>query len=90
MWEEFAVPSQGDCVDLSTRIYLDHHQPGSIAGEKLESCEKSYFAIRHTLCVQETFGLDHGFNPVGEYDVDAILGVLVGCGAAMVLVRSLG
>ena len=35
--EEGAVPAQGGCVYLSTRIYLDHHQLGSITGGKLES-----------------------------------------------------
>ena len=28
------LPAQGDCVDLSTRIYLDHHQLGSVAGRE--------------------------------------------------------
>ena len=48
MGEELVVPAQGY---LSTRIYIDCHQIGSIMGGKLESCEKGYLAIRHTLCV---------------------------------------
>ena len=78
MGEEFAVPAQGFCVDLSTRIYLDHHQLGSIVGGKVESCEKGYLAIRHTLCVQGMFRLGCGFNAVSEYDINTILGVPVG------------
>ena len=58
--EEFAVPAQGDCVDLSTRINLDGHQLSSIKGGKLESCIKGYLSGGCTLCVQGTFGLGHG------------------------------
>ena len=75
--EGFVVPDQGGCVDLSTRIYLDHHQLGAITGGKLESGEESYLAIRHFLGEQGTFWLGHHCNVVSEYDVNTILGIPV-------------
>ena len=76
--EEFAVLAKRDSVDLSTRIKLDGHQLGSIMCGKLEPCVKGYLTIRHFLCVQGSFGLGCGFNAIGKYDVNTILGVPMG------------
>ena len=39
------VPAQGDGIDLSTRIYLDHHQLCSMLVRKLELGEEGNLAI---------------------------------------------
>ena len=88
--KEGTVPLQGDCVDLSTRIYLDHHQLGSIMGGKLGSGEEGLLTIGNALGEQGTFGLGCGCITVVEYDVYAILGVLVWCFPAMGMVRPEG
>ena len=62
--EEFVVLGQGDCVDLSTRVDLDGHLLSSITDGKLDPCVKGYLAIRCTLCVEGTFRLGFGFNPI--------------------------
>ena len=73
--EEGAIPAQGDCVDLSSRIYLDCHQLGSVLGGKLESGEEGSLTIRCTLCEQGTFWLGHSCIAVVEDHVNTILGV---------------
>ena len=88
--KKFAVPDQGDCVDLSTRINLDSHQLSAIVGGKLKSGIKGYLAIVCTLCVQGTFGLGHGFDAVSEYDIDVILGVPMEALPVMGSVRPVG
>ena len=87
MGEEFVVLAKRDCADLSTRINLESHQLSAIADGKLKSGIKGYLAIGQTLCIQRTFRLGHGFDTVGEYDIDAILEVPMGSLPVMGLVR---
>ena len=78
MGEELLVLSQGDGVDLNTRVYLDGHQFGAISCWELEPGIKRYLAIRCTLCKQGSFVLGCGFDAVGKDHIYAVLGVLGG------------
>ena len=78
------VPAQGDVIELSTRIYLDHPQLCSVSGRKLESGEESGLAIGCSLHKQETFGmLVCSFDAVSEYSINRVLVVPMGCLPAM-------
>ena len=63
--EESAVPAQGYCVDLNTRIYLDQHQLGSVMDGKLESGKEGTLTVGCTLSKQGTFKLVHGYITCG-------------------------
>ena len=84
------VLAQEDSVDLSTRIDLDGHVFDSFVYGQLESGKEGNLAIRGTFGIEQAFGLDASNDAISWDDLDAVLGVPVGCGMVMVTVGLLG
>ena len=88
--EQGIILAHGDSVALSTRINLHGHVLYSVTCGQVQPAKEGNLAIGGTFGTEQAFRLIAGHNTLGWNDLDAALGVLVGCGMVMLLVRSLG
>ena len=84
------VLTQGDGINLSTRVYFDSHALGSIVRRELRVGTEHNLSIGSALHVELAFSLTATGDTVSWDHHYRVLGVLVWSGMMIMLARVLG